>query len=112
MSSSHDGRPCKPGLRVGHINVKHAHNKISEISSIIILETSGKIFLIFSMSDCRLKNEICNTELNIPGYSVIKRDPSNHKEAGFAIYTLSSDNFKHDSYLELTMLNQCGLKFA
>ena len=98
MSSSHDQWPSKPGLRIRHLNVNHVHNKISEISS--ILENSGKSFHIFGLSESRLKNEISNTELSIPGYSIIRRDPISHKEIGLAIYIHNSVNFRHVSRLE------------
>ena len=98
MFSSHDQWPCKPGLRIGHLNINHAHNKISEISS--ILENSGKSFHIFGLSESRLKNEISNAELNIPGYSILRRDPIIHKETGLAIYIHNSVNFRQVSRLE------------
>ena len=98
MSSSHDQWPCKPGLRIGHLNVNHAHNTISEISS--ILENCGKSFHIFGLSQSRLKKEISNTELNIPGYSSIRRNPIIHKETGLAICIHKSVNFRHVSPLE------------
>ena len=98
MSSSHDEWPCKSGLRIGHLNVNHAHNKIPEISS--ILENSGKNFHVFGLSETRLKKEISNTELNIPGYSIIRRDPIIHKETGLAIYIHNSVNFRHVPHLE------------
>ena len=110
MSSSHDQWPCKPGLRIGSLNVNHAHNKISEISS--ILENSGKSFHIFDLSESRLKNEVSNTELSIPGYSVIRRDPISHKEAGLTIYIHNSVNLRPVSglaqhHVELLWLEVC-----
>ena len=88
MSPSHDQWPCKPGLRIGHLNINHALKKTNKTKqnkkqktkkpSVIssVLENSGKNFHIFGLSESRLKKEISNTELNIPGYSIIRRDPT------------------------------------
>ena len=78
MSSSRDEWPCKPGLRIGDLNVNHAHNNLSEIST--ILENSGKSFHIFGLSKSTLTNGISDAELNIHGYFVMGRDPVHHKK--------------------------------
>ena len=98
MNASNDFWPSKDGLRLGHLNINHAINKLTDIAS--ILSNSGNNFHIFGLSESRLSHVISDSDLIIPGYNIIRRDPRQPKETGLLIYVHDSITFKRLDHLE------------
>ena len=88
----------KEGLRIGHLNINHAVNKLTDIHS--ILSNSGKNFHVFGFSESRLSEHITDTDMHISGYNILRRDSKRQKETGLLIYINQNVNFKRISHLE------------
>ena len=84
MLSTRDAWPSKEGLRIGYLNINHAINKLDDIG--LILENSGKHFHLFCFSESRLDSRIMDSDLMIPGYNTIRRDPESRRETGLLLY--------------------------
>ena len=90
--------PKKNGLRIGHININSVINKLTDISS--ILSNSGNPFHIFGVTESRLSNSVADCDVSIPGFNIIRKDPSSSKATGLLIYINESVNFKRLTHLE------------
>ena len=66
-----DHWPLKDGLRIGHLNINHLINKMSDVSHIV--NPMAGVF----MDD---------KDISIEGFHVIRKDPQNLKETGLAVY--------------------------
>ena len=60
--------PSKEGLCIGYLDINHALNKLTDISS--ILENYGKYFHVFCLSESCLSDWILDSNIAIPGYSI------------------------------------------
>ena len=98
MSTRQHSWPSKDGLRISHLNINHAVNKITDISS--LLNNNGKPFHILGLSESRLSNHINDTDMYIPGYKIIRKDAKKAKETGLLVYASESINFKRLYHLE------------
>ena len=98
MSQNSDTWPTKEGLRIGHLNINHAINKLPDISS--ILSNSGRNFHIFGFSESRLSDHIMDTDISIPGYTIIRKDPKLQRETGLLVYISQCIKFKRIFFLE------------
>ena len=90
--------PSKEGLRIGYLNINHALNKITEISS--ILHNSSKHFHVFCFAESRLSAPISDSDISVPGYNIIRRDPKVQKETGLLLYYNQSVTMKRLFHLE------------
>ena len=80
-----DHWPLKDGLRIGHLNINHLINKLSDVSHIVhhashIVHNSkpyGRGFHIFCFSESRLNNHMDDKDIAIEGFHVIRKDPQN-----------------------------------
>ena len=90
--------PSKEGLRIGYLNINHALNKLTEMSS--ILHNSGKNFHMFCFAESRLSDRISDSDVSVPGYNVIRRDSELTKETGLLLYFNQSVILKRLSHLE------------
>ena len=88
----------KEGIRIGHLNINHAVNKLADISS--ILSNNGKNFHLFGFSESRLSEHITDSDISIPGYTIVRKDPKLQKETGLLVYISQCITFKRISYLE------------
>ena len=98
MNTCQNSWPSKEGLRIAHLNINHATNKTDDISSLIL--NHGKPFHILGLSESRLTETIQDTDLDIPGYNIIRNDPSKSKETGILVYISESVNFKSLPHLQ------------
>ena len=98
MYSSHNLWPSKDGLRICHLNINHAVNKSTDIASLI--SNHGKSFHIVGLSESRLSEHIKDTDMHIPGFHIIRRDPTKTRETGLLIYVSESITFKRLQHLE------------
>ena len=90
--------PSKEGLRIGYLNINHALNKLNDIFS--ILENSGKYFHVFCLSESRLSDRILDSDIAIPGYSILRLDPKASLDTGLLVYYDQSIIMKRKSNLE------------
>ena len=88
----------KEGLRMGHLNINHAVNKLADIQSILC--NSGKNFHIFGFSESRLTEHISDSDMFVPGYNILRNDPKIQKETGLLVYVNKCVNIKRIAYLE------------
>ena len=90
--------PSKDGLRIGYLNINHAINKLTDISSILF--NSGRNFHVFCFAESRLSNHVSDSDVSMPGYNVMRLDPKTHKDTGLLLYFSHSVNLKRASHLE------------
>ena len=90
--------PPKDGLRIGYLNINHAINKLTDITSVLF--NSGRNFHVFCFAESRLSNHVSDSDVSMPGYSVMRLDPQTHKDTGLLLYFSHSVNLKRASHLE------------
>ena len=72
----------KHDLRIGHLNVYHLYNKLTDINAFIQSEHVD----ILGISESRLNNNISDDSIGIPGYNVFRRDAVEPRDTGLAVY--------------------------
>ena len=78
-----DHWPLKDGLRIGHLNINHLINKMSDASHIVHnSKPYGRGFHIFCFSESRLNNHMDDKDIAIEGFHVIRKDPQIQRETG------------------------------
>ena len=93
---THDKWPTVDGLRIGHLNIHYAINKIPEIAS--ILNNSDTPFHIFGLTETHLGDNVSTDEISIPGYRVERRSVKKSLETGIAVYisqTIKAERLPH-----------------
>lgn len=91
----HNRWPVTEGLRIGHLNINHIVNKMSDVSQVVQnSESYGRGFHIFGFSESRLNSCIDDKEIFINGFQTIRRDPKNPKETGLLVYINEHITFK------------------
>ena len=78
------------GLRICHLNVRSLYGKIDEIR-VIVLSSEIDIFCI---SESFLDDSISNSEIDIPGYDIERRDRPNGRGGGVLMYIKSGTKYK------------------
>ena len=78
-----DHWPLKYGLRIGHLNINHLINKMSDASH--NSKPNGRGFHIFCFSESRLNNHMDDEDIAIEGFQVIRKDPQIQKETGLVV---------------------------
>jgi exonuclease III len=68
---------------IGHINVYHMDNKIHDISSLLLSE--GQM-LILGITETRLSEKHSHKSLQIPNYTLVRRDASQPGHTGIGAY--------------------------
>lgn len=76
------------GLRAGHVNVYHLYNKLPDVS--LLLSRANRPVHLFGISETRLDSRVTDTLIQIPNYSVLRRDGSEHGHTGLALYIHAS----------------------
>ena len=72
-------------LRVGHLNVYHLYNKVSDVCKFLQSQSSSGYHL-FGITESRLDFRITDHSISIPDYHIIRRDPQLPELTGFAVY--------------------------
>ena len=72
--------PQQDGLKIGHLNINSAPNKLGDIST--ILYNSNKPFHIFGFTESRLTDIIHDDDISIPGFSSFRRDTAGFGTTG------------------------------
>ena len=83
--------PKHHGLKIAHLNVRSILNKMDDVRSLI----HNKRFDIFAFSETWLNPSIKDSELNIPGYTLIRHDRTGKRGGGTAIYVRNNIPYKH-----------------
>ena len=79
-SDHYDHWPLKDGFRIGHLNINHLINKMSDASHIVhSSKPYGRGFHIICFSESRLNNHMDDKDLAIEGFHVIKKRSTNSK---------------------------------
>ena len=96
MALSTTNWPQQEGLRIGHLNVNSARNKLDDIST--ILYNSSKPFHVFGFTESRLSDIIHEDEIAIPGFTAFRRDLHGQNTTGILVYINDSLTVKrlHD----------------
>ena len=84
--------PINDGLRVGHLNICHLINKMTDVSKII--NNNNMPFHIFGFSETWTNHHIPDKSISIPGYDIIRRNPVNRNQTGMIIYVQSNVSYK------------------
>ena len=99
----------KEGLRVGHLNINHIINKLTEVS--LILANSGKSFHVFGFSEAHLPSGVSKKDLSIPGYIPIRNKPKHDLETGLLMYIHQSVRFTRIKSLEQHNVETLWIEF-
>ena len=96
---------CPKDLSVGHLNVYHLANKVTDVN---VFVHQSDILHIFGVSESRHSDEV----VSIPNYSILRRDADEPGHAGIAVYVHSSiQDFTHRRYdLESTYVESIWLQ--
>jgi hypothetical protein len=90
--------PTVNGLRIGHLNIHYAINKLSEIST--ALNNFGSPFHIFGLTEARLNSNVDDNEVSVPGFNVERRDAVRKHETGLMVYINETVKAKRVPHLE------------
>ena len=74
---------CPKDLSVGHLNIYHLANKVTDVN---VFVHQSDILHIFGVSESRHSDEM----VSIPNYSILRRDADEPGHAGIAVYVHSS----------------------
>ena len=88
MPSATANWPQQNGLRVGHLNINSVRNKLSDVTTILF--NSNKPFHIFGLTESRLDDKINDDDINIPGYTSLRKDPAAQNSTGILLYVHDS----------------------
>ena len=84
--------PTKDGLRVGHLNICHIINKMTDVCR--LMHNNDKFFHIFGFSESWTKECMTNNLISITGYNLIRKNCKQKFETGLVVYVHNSINFK------------------
>ena len=77
------------GLRIGHANVYHVHNKVHDVCMLL---KNPECVHILGLAETRLATHIRDEALAIPSYTFLRKDGTRFGQTGMGIYV-------HDSVL-------------
>ena len=77
------------GLKISQLNTQSILPKIGSLRLLM----KDNPYDIFSVSETWLKPSISDTEISLPGYSVVRMDHCDKIGGGTAIYSFPADNF-------------------
>ena len=89
---------CPKDLSVGHLNVYHLANKVTDVN---VFVHQSDILHIFGVSESRLTSYVSDGVVSVPNYSILRRDADEPGYAGIAVYAVS--------YTHLTLPTTCGV---
>ena len=100
---------CPKDLSVGHLNVYHLANKVTDVN---VFVHQSDILHIFGVSESRLTSYVSDEVVSIPNYSILRRDADEPGHTGIAVYVYNSNrDFTHRRYdLESTYVESVWLQ--
>ena len=75
-------------LRVGYQNVYHLYNKVPDLC--VFLSQSTPNYNIFGITESRLDSRISDLDINIPNYSISRKDSTVIGQTGIAVHIHNS----------------------
>ena len=81
----------KRGFKFAHLNAQSIVNKIDEIRLLLC----DKAFQVFAVSESWLVSSILDSEVSVPGYTLIRNDRKARQGGGTAIYVKDGIPFKY-----------------
>ena len=76
---------CPKDLSVGHLNIYHLANKVTDVN---VFVHQSDILHIFGVSESRLTSYVSDEVVSIPNYSISRRDADELGHTGMAVYVL------------------------
>ena len=100
---------CPKDLSVGHLNIYHLTNKVTDVN---VFVHRSDILHIFGVSESRLTSYVSDEVVSIPNYSILRRDADEPGHTGIAVYVHNSIRyFTHKRYdLESTYVESIWLQ--
>ena len=100
---------CPKDLSVGHLNIYHLANKVTDGN---VFVHKSDILHIFGVSESRLTSYVSDGVVSVPNYSILRRDADEPGYAGIAVYVHNSiRDFTHRRYdLESTYVESIWLQ--
>ena len=96
---------CPKDLSVGHLNIYHLANKVTDVN---VFVHQSDILHIFGVSESRLTSYVSDEVVSIPHYSIVGRDADEPGHAGIAVYVHNSiRDFTHRRYVSITISALC-----
>ena len=100
---------CPKDLSVGHLNIYHLANKVTDVN---VFVHQSDISHIFGVSESRLTSYVSDEVVSIPNYSILRRDADEPGHTEIAVYvkyvkkftpqdTEKLLRFNHDDLLEV-----------
>ena len=87
---------CPKDLSVGHLNIYHLANKVTNVN--VFVHQSDSLH-IFGVSESRLTSYVSDEVVSIPNYSVLRRYAGEPGHAGIEVYVHDSiQDFTHRRY--------------
>ena len=87
---------CPNDLSVGHLNIYHLANKVTDVN---VFVHQSDILHIFGVSQSRLTFYVSDEVVSIPNYSILRRDADEPGHAGIAVCAHNSiQDFTHRRY--------------
>ena len=98
-------------INVGHLNTYHLVNKVPDLTAYLRRHAP---FHLFGISETRLGDHITDDIINIPNYTIVRRDPVSPRETGLAVYIHNSIHHlvKRRKDLESKVLECLWLEFS
>ena len=85
----------KRGFRFAHLNAHSIVNKMDEIRLLL----RDNPFEVFAVSEARLNSSILDSEVSVPGYTLVRNDRNVKRGGGTVIYVKDGVSFKQRIYL-------------
>ena len=98
--------PNVRGIKISHLTTRSILPKIDTLR----LEMKDKPFDIFYASETWLKPDISDSEIGLPGYSIIRVDRENKVGGGTTIYIHDGIPFKTHSEMMCKDLENCMIE--
>ena len=100
---------CPKDLSVGHLNIYHLANKVTDVN---VFVHQSDILHILGVSESRLTSYASDEVVSVPNYSVLRRYADEPGHTGIAVYVHNSiRDFTHRRYdLESTYVESIWLQ--
>ena len=87
---------CPNDLSVGHLNIYHLADKVTDVN---VFVHQSNMLHIFGVSESRLTSYFSDELVSIPNYSILRRDADEPGHTGIAVYVYDSNSGLHSQAL-------------
>lgn len=98
--------PRARGFKVAHLNVRSMVNKMDDIRLLI----QNKPFDIFTVSETWLTPSILDSEVSLPGYTLVRHDRNKKRGGGTAIFVRDGIPYRHRKDLSDEITETCWVE--